>query len=336
MALEQIRDFFTDLALWQKVVAGLIVAIIVAFATVLKRILKRRTGTHPPGATQSIASGPDSPSQSASGSGIKQILTIDMSQRKGIDINIGRIESGATLVINYVDGLPESPIPEVRNLFETGRQYYQEGELNDAIDAFKSCLALEKDHKKLGALNLQIGNCYYGLRHYIKAAEFYALGLRESRQADDRQGEASNLASIANTYLMRPASTGAARGDNVRQAVHNYQNALKILVKDEYPVQYATTQNNLGTAYADLPAATPEQRAQNVRDAIACYKAALEIYKKDEYPQYYCETAANMGLILAEIEDKEACYWLKEAYALRQFLPDQGKRLEDVMNRVCD
>jgi tetratricopeptide (TPR) repeat protein len=257
--------------------------------------------------------------------------------------------------------------------------------LNKAIDAFKSCLTLEKDHEKLGALHLQIGNCYYGLHRYIKAAEFYAFGLKESRKANDQQGQASNLVSIANTYLMRPASTGAARGDNVRRAIDNYEGVLKIFVKDEYPLQYAMTQNNLGNAYTALPAATPEQRAQNVRNAIECYKAALEIYKKDEYPidyamtqnnlgnaytdlpaatpeqraqnvrnaiegykaaleiykkdeypQDYCLTAANMGLILAEIEDRDASNWLKEAYVLRQFLPDQGKRLEDVMNRICD
>ncbi len=62
----------------------------------------------------------------------------------------------------------------------------------------------------------------------------------------------------------------------------------------------------------------------------------MEIYKKDEYPQSYCFTAANIGMILVGIDDTKACYWLKEAYALRQFLPDQGKRIEDVMNKVCD
>ena len=335
MAFEQTKDFFKDLALWQKVVAGLIVAIVVTSAACLKRIFKKRkeSNSHPP--IENIITGPDSPSQLASGSQITQNFTVDKSQREGKGINIECIESGATVVINYVDGLPETPNPEVKSLFEKGRAYYQRGELSKAIDAFKSCLTLEREHEKLGALNLQIGNCYYDLHRYIKAAEFYALGLQESRKANDQQGQASNFASIANTYLMRPSSSGAARGDNVRQAILNYENALKIFIKDEYPVDYAMTQNNLGTAYTYLPAATPEQRAQNVRNAIDCYKAALEIRKKDEYPQNYCQTAANMGLILAEIEDKEACNWLKEAYALRQFLPDQGKRLEDVMNRVC-
>jgi len=95
------------------------------------------------------------------------------------------------------------------------------------------------------------------------------------------------------------------------------------------------TQNNLGNAYTDLPAATSEERAENVRKAIECYRAALEIRKRDEYPQFYCQTAANMGLLLASIDGEEACYWLREAYSLREYLEDQGKRLEELIENVC-
>lgn len=82
-------------------------------------------------------------------------------------------------------------------------------------------------------------------------------------------------------------------------------------------------------------AVTGEERAANVRAAIECYRAALEIRKKDTMPQDYCATAANMGVLLASVDDGDACHWLKEAYALREYLEDQGKRLEEVMDRVC-
>ena len=226
-------------------------------------------------------------------------------------------------------------IRKVTTLYEQARNYHGKGQFIEAIYKFSRCLELEPDKGRRGALNLQIGNCYYELRRHIKAAEFYAAGLIESRKANDVQGQASNLASIANTFLLRPSATGQVRGKNVQNAVQNYKKALMIFLKDEYPVDYAMTQNNLGTAYTDLPSATPQQRAENVRNAIECYKAALEIYKKDEYPQDYCHTAANMGMILEDIDNKKACFWLKESYALRQFLPDQGKRLEKIINRVC-
>jgi tetratricopeptide (TPR) repeat protein len=336
MSFEQIKEFFKNLELWQKVAAGLIVAATVALIGLLWRIIKRIGRGPDSSAIGSVSTVPHPPTQVATGDGITQNIVVDKSIDRGVHITV---EPGAQAVINvmdYQDGISQSTIPNVKSLFEEARNHYIKRQFIKAIEKFKHCLDLEKDAEKRGALNLQIGNCYYDQQRYLKAAEYYGAGLIESRKANDKQGQATNLVSIANTYLLRPASSGSARGNNVRQAVNNYKNALQIFDKDEYPVQYATTQNNLGTAYTDLPAATPEQRAQNVRNAIDCYKAALEIRKKDEYPQDYCFTAANMGIILEDIDNKKACYWLKEAYSLRQFLPDQGKRIEDVMKRVCD
>ncbi len=424
----------------------------------------------------------------AVGEGAVAEVRVDRLHHQSGGAAIGDVSEGATVIVGenvtvniyyYVDGLPEAPNVEVRGLFEEGRQLCAGGKYREAIRGFEKCLGLEADQKKRGALGLQIGNCYYGMRQYVKAAEYYALGLRESREAGDPEGEASNLGSIANTYLERPAGTIASRGENVREAVKHYFAVLEIYKKDEYLVQYATTQNNLGNAYRDLPSATAEERAKNVRAAIDCYRVALEIYKKgkyavdyamtqnnlanvytelpsataeeraknvraaidccrealeiykkdeypvdyamtqnnlgnvyrdlpsataeeraknvrvaidcyrealeifkkdeypveyamtqnnlgnayrhlpsgtgeknvkaaincyraaleirkkDEYPQFYCKTAANVGLLLASIDDGDACGWLKEAYALRAYLEDQGKCLEEVMEDLC-
>ena len=331
-------------------------------------------------------------SQVASGSGITQDLKIDRSRREagGSYIENLNVAPGATVILNfppidYQDGVRESVIPEVRELFEKGREHVAKGEFREAIGVFEACLVLEKDHEKRGALYTQIGNCYYELRSYNEAGRFYADGLKEAQQAGDTEGQGSALINIANTFLLRPAADGATRGKNVKAAVQYYSEALKFLTrdefpaqyamtqnnlgnalrdlpvttpdehgenvrkaiacyeaaleiykKDEYPVQYAMTQNNLGLAYTDLPSATAEERAENVRRAIVCYEAALEIYKKDEYPQFYCQTAANLGMALVDVDKSKACYWLKEAYALRQFLPEQGKRLEELIDEVCE
>ena len=433
MSYEHFIEFFKQIELWQAVVAGLIVVAVAAFfAWLFKRKSQTKTlPTNPP-----IITAPESTLQIADGSDTTQVINIDRSQRqiKGISFTA---EPGATINVNifdYQDGVSQTEIPQVKGLFDKARAHLAKNEFRKAIAQFSSCLKLEKDPEKKGALNTQIGNCYYELRLYLKAAQFYAAGLREARKANDAEGQASNLASIGNTYCLRPAGTGQARGANVLKAVENYvraleffpkdkypvqyattqhnlgtaytdlpsatpeqraenvtkaiqcyqaaleihkkdeypldyamtqnnlgnaykylpsatpeqhaenvtkaiqcyQAALEIYKKDEYPVQYATTQNNLGVAYTDLPSATPEQRAENVTKAIQCYQAALEIHKKDEYPQDYCFTAANLGMALASIDQKTAPYWLKEAYSLRQFLPDQGKRLEDIMNKVCE
>jgi len=333
--------------------------------------------------------GEDGIAQAAVGDGAVQEVMVDRSDRHSGGIKVEGVGKSATVNVTvnnyyYVDGLPQSPNLKMRRIFEEASALSANGEYIKAIEGFKKCLNLEDDHKKCGALNLQIGNCYYSLRKYLKAAEYYSDALKLARKAKDLEGEAPAQASIANTYLLRTAATGFARGANIRTAVDYYASALEIYKKDEYPVNYATTQNNLGTAYTYLPAATSQERAENVRAAIKCYEAALEIYKKDEYPvdyattqnnlgnaytylpaatsqeraenvraaikcyeaaleirkkdeypQFYCQTAANMGLLLASVDGKEACYCLREAYSLREYLEDQGKRLEEVMERVC-
>lgn len=117
--------------------------------------------------------------------------------------------------------------------------------------------------------------------------------------------------------------------------MENCGHALRLCTEDACPVQHAGTQSNLGAAYAALPGATPEERAENLKRAVACCKAALEVYRKDAYPQYFCQTAANLGRALAELEDPAACSWLKEAHSLRQFLPEQGERIRELMREVC-
>ena len=436
MFLQKIIEFFKDISLWRGVTAKVIGGIILAALGLLWWYFKRKPDTTAASDPVKIKMGRNSVPQTAVGDNVHQEVKIDKSRSPSGGVYIERVEPGATVninVIDYQDGVSKAEKSEVREFFQKALAHYAKKEFEEAIKDFANCLELEEDSEKRGALNLQIGNCYYEQQMYTKAAEFYAAGLRESRKAKDSQGEASNLGSIANTYMLRPASSGAVRGDNVRKAVEHYNSALKIFKKDEYPVKYALIQNNLGTAYTDLPSATAEEKARNVRAAIDCYRAALEIYKKDEYPvecaatqnnlgnaytnlpsataeeraknvraaidcyraaleirkkdeypveyamtqnnlgnayadlpaataeeraknvraaidcyrsaleirkkdeypQYYCQTAANLGLALASINNPDACYWLKEAYALREYLEDQGKRLEEVIRQIC-
>ena len=271
------------MGLWQQVIAAVIAAIIIAIPALFIKFFKRKTQPNPPTPITTVIPGSESPSLVASGSDIKQEFRINRSHNEGI--NISNVAPGATVnitIIDYQDGLSQAPIAQVKTLFEQGRKYFAAKQFDKAIEKFTSAIQLEKDHEKLGALNLQIGNCCYEQYHFIKAAEFYDAAFREALQANDRQGQASALVSLANTYMLRPASDGTVRGQNVKQAVKHYKESLQIFTKDEYPIQYANTQNNLGNAYTNLPAETSQQRAENVRRAIECYKAALEIYKKEE------------------------------------------------------
>jgi tetratricopeptide (TPR) repeat protein len=241
-----------------------------------------------------------SETQVAPGNTIRQKINIDRPGRRiaGTPLVIERVEQGATLnitIIDYQDGLTKSANPKVKNLFKEGQSHFMKREWTEALDRYKRCLDLEKDFGKLSALDILIGNCYFERNHCLKAAEYYAKGLRNARKAKDREGEGRAFLSIGNTYIGRPVNDRARRGGNIRRAIELYEMANRIFLKDEDPVDYAVIQNNLGVAYMDLPAATAEQRAQNVRQAVECYKAALEIRRKDEYPIDYAVTQNNLG-----------------------------------------
>lgn len=228
MSFEQIRQFLTDLELWKAVTAGVIVAIMVAIGAFVKWIVRRRRQSPSSAIASPTVIGPESQSQVASGSEITQDLTIDRSCNKIEGVYIGHVELGATVnitIIDYKNGLSQAPIAHVKTLFEEGRAYFTSKQFNQAITKFRSAIEQEKDHRRLGALNLQIGNCYYEQRHFLKAAESYATALREIHQAGDREGEASTFASIGNTYVERSASDSPTRGKNLVQAVDYYVKA---------------------------------------------------------------------------------------------------------------
>jgi tetratricopeptide (TPR) repeat protein len=81
-------------------------------------------------------------------------------------------------------------------------------------------------------------------------------------------------------------------------------------------MQYATTQNNLGTAYSTL--AEVESKAENCQKAIQAYEEALKITTIDRFPMQYATTQNNLGnaySTLAEVESKaENCQKAIQAY----------------------
>ena len=260
---------------------------------------------------------------------------IDKEDHQTKELNDLTINFTTINVYNFLDGLPESKDSKIKKLFNDGHNYFVKEQYALAIEKFKRILGHEKDPSGISAANIQIGHCYYNQKSYLKAAEYFGAGLHLAKQACDSEGIAASYGNIALTYLQRTSSDISVRSHNICKAVELLLKTLKYFSIDEYPVDYAMTQNNLGTAYTDLPSATSDERAENVRKAIKCYQAALEIYKKDEYSQGYCFAAANLGMILIEINDKRGCYFLKEAYSLCEYLPDQGKGLEEIIQENC-
>ncbi len=78
----------------------------------------------------------------------------------------------------------------------------------------------------------------------------------------------------------------------MKTAIKAFQEALKVRTLDRFPMQYAMTQNNLGTAYRTL--AEVENKAENCKKSIAAYEEALKVFSKDEFPEPFQIITRNL------------------------------------------
>ena len=72
-----------------------------------------------------------------------------------------------------------------------------------------------------------------------------------------------------------------------------YRAALEEWTRDRVPLQWATTQNNLGTALETLGAR--ESGTARLEEAVAAYRAALEERTRDRVPLDWAMTQNNLG-----------------------------------------
>ncbi|MFK0733931.1 MAG: CHAT domain-containing protein, partial [Gloeotrichia echinulata HAB0833] len=87
------------------------------------------------------------------------------------------------------------------------------------------------------------------------------------------------------------------RADNLEKAIAAYQAALEVYTREAFPVEWASTQNNLGTAYRDRILG---ERADNLEKAIATYSAALQVYTRESFPYHWALTQNNLGTAYRE------------------------------------
>ncbi|MHC5831622.1 MAG: tetratricopeptide repeat protein, partial [Nostoc sp.] len=84
-----------------------------------------------------------------------------------------------------------------------------------------------------------------------------------------------------------------------------FNQALEVYTRSAFPVDWATTQNNLGTAYGDR---IKGERAENIESAIAAFNQALEVYTRSAFPQNHAETLFNLGFVYQDTEQFDLAY----------------------------
>ncbi|HXA70386.1 MAG TPA: tetratricopeptide repeat protein [Stellaceae bacterium] len=99
---------------------------------------------------------------------------------------------------------------------------------------------------------------------------------------------------------------GEERGDNtaLQQAIPLYRRALELLPRERVPLDWATIQNNLGSALATL--GERESGTARLEDAVAAYRAALEERTRERVPLDWAMTQTNLGTALWRLGERES------------------------------
>jgi tetratricopeptide (TPR) repeat protein len=160
------------------------------------------------------------------------------------------------------------------------------------------------------------------IQHYRQALQVRT----RDRYPVEWAGTVNNLANALSALAGRDPEEQARC---LREAVDLYRDALTVLTRELYPFDWAITLNNLAEALSKLPAGDLGQHSAGTREAIAGLREALSVFTRDRYPDVHAKTAMSLGILVFRTGTVvEAKQYLESAWALREFLPDQGERVK--------
>jgi tetratricopeptide (TPR) repeat protein len=90
----------------------------------------------------------------------------------------------------------------------------------------------------------------------------------------------------------------------MEEAVVAHRAALEEMTRERVPLDWATTQNNLGNALLQL--AERENGTARMEEAVAAYRAALEERTRERAPLQWALTQNNLGNALWAMGAREA------------------------------
>ena len=202
-----------------------------------------------------------------------------------------------------------------------GSCYYQQGEYGQAAENFthaENNLREIRDKKEkqkaqttvfynLGLVNKSLLNFSLARGYFIKA-------LKINKKIGNKISEANVLQDLAvlSLFFKKPKKFFIY----LKNSIQTFQKALEVYTKKDFPMDYATTQNNLGIAYQIL--GEVKDNETNCQFAIDAYLKALKVYTKKDFPMNYAMTQNNLGNAygtLGEVKDNETnCQFAIDAY----------------------
>ncbi len=96
-------------------------------------------------------------------------------------------------------------------------------------------------------------------------------------------------------WTLGERESGTAR---LEEAVAAYRDALKEWTRERVPLDWATTQNNLGDAFTSL--GERESGTARLEEAVAAFRDALKERTRERVPLHWATTQNNLGGALDE------------------------------------
>ncbi|MFO0142470.1 MAG: tetratricopeptide repeat protein, partial [Aphanizomenon sp.] len=124
---------------------------------------------------------------------------------------------------------------------------------------------------------------------FVKLLQLWATKTLEEAEPDAKQFLAGVIGNFSNLIQQFPLGN---KPDNLENAIAAYQQALEERTRTDFPVDWASTQNNLGNAYSDR---IRGDKADNLENAIAAYQQALEVRTRTDFPVDWAMTQNNLG-----------------------------------------
>ncbi|NET68504.1 MAG: CHAT domain-containing protein [Moorea sp. SIO1G6] len=143
-------------------------------------------------------------------------------------------------------------------------------------------------------------------------------------EADQAEYLAAVIGNFSNLIQQFPLGDKAS---TMEIAITGYEVALTVFTREAFPINWASTQNNLGLAYRNR---ITGDKAQNLEDAIACYQSALSVFTREAFPIDWASTQNNLGLAYSNritgdkaqnLENAIACYQLALEVSTREAFP---------------
>ncbi|MDO8637115.1 MAG: tetratricopeptide repeat protein, partial [Dehalococcoidia bacterium] len=203
--------------------------------------------------------------------GATRVETVSDTTKPGITRTVTTVE--------YLDGLPTTPNPSRRSLFEKARELEAKSQFNQAIPLFQKLLVQPETPSEELALLILIGNCFLDLSQLHEAQQYYTEALAKAQRLKNEDAEAAALGNLGNVYFQK--------GD-LDKALEHHQKALVIHEKIGNPLGQASDLGNLGNVYF---------QKGDLDKALEHHQKALKQHEQIGNPLGQALALGNLGLV---------------------------------------